>query len=207
MRFCMKTIFSFCLLLTISLQGVAQNMAQQLQEGDLLFCISAQGNHITQVTQGVDDLAIDHVGMVHFCKDSVFVLEAIHQGVVLTPIDSFLVRRDSLVIATRLKDTIGVASSVQRALQYLGRPYDFMFMPSDDEFYCSELVQKNYLDADGQLIFEPIPMSFHDKTGKVTQFWKDYYARKGFQVPEGCPGSNPGDLSRSPKLRFLFSFR
>ena len=45
------------------------------------------------------------------------------------------------------------------------------------------------------------------KTGKVTQFWKDYYARKGFQVPEGCPGSNPGDLSRSPKLRFLFSFR
>ena len=65
MRFSKKTIFSLCLLLTISLQGVAQNMAQQLQEGDLLFCISAQGNHITQVTQGVDDLAIDHVGMVH----------------------------------------------------------------------------------------------------------------------------------------------
>jgi hypothetical protein len=100
-----------------------------------------------------------------------------------------------------------VASSVQRALQYLGRPYDFLFMPSNDAFYCSELVQKNYLDADGQLVFKPIPMSFHDKTGKVTQFWKDYYARKGLQVPEGCPGSNPGDLSRSPKLRFLFSFR
>lgn len=182
-------------------------MAQQLQEGDLLFCISAQGNHITQVTQGVNDLAIDHVGIVHCSKDSVFVLEAIHQGVVLTPIDSFLVRRDSLVFATRLKDTTCVASSVRRALQYLGRPYDFMFMPSDDEFYCSELVQKNYLDAAGQLVFEPIPMSFHDKTGKVTQFWKDYYARKGLQVPEGCPGSNPGDLSRSPKLRFLFRFR
>lgn len=197
----------FCLFFAASLQGVAQNMAAQLQEGDLLFCVSAQGNNITQVTQGVDDLAIDHVGIVHLRRDSVFVLEAIHQGVVLTPIDSFLVRRDSLVIATRLADTTGVASSVQRALQYLGRPYDFLFMPSNDAFYCSELVQKNYLDADGQLVFKPIPMSFHDKTGKVTQFWKDYYARKGLQVPEGCPGSNPGDLSRSPKLRFLFSFR
>ncbi len=200
-------IMVFCLFFAASLQGVAQNMAAQLQEGDLLFCVSAQGNNITQVTQGVDDLAIDHVGIVHLRRDSVFVLEAIHQGVVLTPIDSFLVRRDSLVIATRLADTTGVASSVQRALQYLGRPYDFLFMPSNDAFYCSELVQKNYLDADGQLVFKPIPMSFHDKTGKVTQFWKDYYARKGLQVPEGCPGSNPGDLSRSPKLRFLFSFR
>ena len=178
MRFSKKTIFSLCLLLTISLQGVAQNMAQQLQEGDLLFCISAQGNHITQVTQGVDDLAIDHVGMVHFCKDSVFVLEAIHQGVVLTPIDSFLVRRDSLVIATRLKDTIGVASSVQRALQYLGRPYDFMFMPSDDEFYCSELVQKNYLDADGQLIcavfIVGVSLAVH---GNVISSWNRYNDR------------------------------
>jgi len=200
-------IMVFCLFFAASLQGVAQNMAAQLQEGDLLFCVSAQGNNITQVTQGVDDLAIDHVGIVHLRRDSVFVLEAIHQGVVLTPIDSFLVRRDSLVIATRLADTTGVASSVQRALQYLGRPYDFLFMPSNDAFYCSELVQKNYLDAEGQLVFKPIPMSFHDKTGKVTRFWKDYYARKGLQVPEGCPGSNPGDLSRSPKLRFLFSFR
>lgn len=202
----MKVIFSICLLLTISLQGVAQNLAQQLQEGDLLFCVSAQGNHITQVTNGVEGLAIDHVGIVHLSKDSVYVLEAIHQGVVLTPIDSFLQRRDSLVIATRLKDTTCVSRSVQRAMQYLGRPYDSLFMPSDAEFYCSELVQKNYLDADGQLVFKPIPMSFHDKTGKVTQFWKDYYARRGLQVPEGEPGSNPGDLSRSQKLRYLFRF-
>jgi hypothetical protein len=80
--------------------------------------------------------------------------------------------------------------------------------PTLGDFYPQiAKVLKNYLDAEGQLVFKPIPMSFHDKTGKVTRFWKDYYARKGLQVPEGCPGSNPGDLSRSPKLRFLFSFR
>jgi uncharacterized protein YycO len=144
--------------------------------------------------------------MVHHRNDSVYVLEAVHKCVVLTPIDSFLVRRDSFVFASRLVDTTGVSRSVARAMQYLGRPYDFLFMPSDDAFYCSELVQKNYLDAQGELIFQPIPMSFHDETGMVTQFWKDYYARRGMQVPEGEPGSNPGDLSRSPKLRFLFRF-
>lgn len=202
----MKSIFCVFLFLAATLFGSAQNKVMQLQEGDLLFCISAQGNAITQVTQGVEGLRIDHVGMVHHRNDSVYVLEAVHKGVVLTPIDSFLVRRDSLVFASRLVDTTGVSRSVARAMQYLGRPYDFLFMPSDDTFYCSELVQKNYLDAQGELIFQSIPMSFHDETGMVTQFWKDYYARRGMQVPEGEPGSNPGDLSRSPKLRFLFRF-
>ena len=202
----MKSILCVFLFLAATLFGSAQNKVMQLQEGDLLFCVSAQGNAITQVTQGVEGQRIDHVGMVHLSGDSVFVLEAVHKGVVLTPIDSFLVRRDSLVFASRLVDTTGVSRSVERALQYLGRPYDFLFMPSDDAFYCSELVQKNYLDAQGQLVFQPIPMSFHDETGMVTQFWKDYYARRGMQVPEGEPGSNPGDLSRSPKLRFLLRF-
>lgn len=202
----MKSILCVFLFLAATLFGSAQNKVMQLQEGDLLFCISAQGNAITQVTQGVEGLRIDHVGMVHHRNDSVYVLEAVHKGVVLTPIDRFLVRRDSLVFASRLVDTTGVSRSVARAMQYLGRPYDFLFMPSDDTFYCSELVQKNYLDAQGELIFQSIPMSFHDETGMVTQFWKDYYARRGMQVPEGEPGSNPGDLSRSPKLRFLFRF-
>jgi len=202
----MKLMLCFSLFLTFAIQGVAQNKAWKLQEGDLLFCISANENQITQVTQGAEGQAIDHVGIVHLRGDSVFVLEAIHQGVVLTPMDSFLLRRDSLVLASRLVDTIGVSRSVQRALQYLGKPYDFEFMPSDSAFYCSELVQKNYLDDHNQLVFQPIPMSFHDKTGKVTQFWKDYYARRGMQVPEGKPGSNPGALSRSRKLRFLFRF-
>lgn len=178
----------------------------QLCEGDLLFCLSAEGNNITQVTQGLDGARIDHVGIVHKQNDSVYVLEAIHHGVVLTPIDSFLLRRDSLVWAARLRDTTHVSLSVQRAMNYLGRPYDFLFMPDDNELYCSELVQKTYLRADGTFIFPPIPMSFHDSSGQVTQYWKDYYARHDMQVPEGEPGSNPGNLSRSLQLIILFRF-
>ena len=174
-----------------------------LAEGDLLFCVSKRGNDITAVTEGLEGRSIDHVAIVHRDGKRVFALEAIHKGVRLTPIDSFMKRRDSLVVHARLRDTTGVCFSVRRALRWLGRPYDFFFMPDDSAFYCSELVQKSYRDANGQLIFKPIPMSFHDKTGRVTKHWRDYYAANGLTVPEGEPGSNPGALSRSDKIVVL----
>ena len=178
-----------------------------LHEGDLLFCVSSKGNAITDVTQGIDGSLIDHVGIVHRANDSIFVLEAIHKGVVLSPLDSFLVSNDSLVIVARLRDTTGVASSVNRAMRYLGRPYDFLFMPDDSAMYCSELVQKTYRNGAGHALFGIIPMSFHDTTCAVTPYWKEYYARRGKNVPEGEPGSNPGQLSRSKKIRILGRFK
>lgn len=183
-------------------QAVDETWSGQLAEGDLLFCASPKGNQITDVTQGVEGLKIDHVAIVHFVGKKWYALEAIHKGVCLTPSDSFLVRRNGVLVA-RLCDTVGVNKSVERAMAQLGKPYDFNFMPDDSAFYCSELVQKSYRDASGQLIFHPIPMSFHDKTGMVTPYWKDYYARQGLCVPEGAPGSNPGDLSRNKALRML----
>ena len=107
------------------------------------------------------------------------------------------------MVVGQLKDTVGVARSVERAMQFIGTPYDFNFMPSDSAMYCSELVQKNYRYSDGQLVFKPIAMSFHDKTGKITDYWKEYYGRQGLTVPEGEPGSNPGDLSRSKAIQIL----
>lgn len=196
----------------VSLCSMAQTAAPTyglslLREGDLFFCVSAADNNITRVTHGLHGARIDHVGIVHRSADSLLVLEAVHQGVVLTPIDSFLKRRDTLVFASRLRDTTGVHRSVQRALRYVGRPYDFFFMPDDSAMYCSELVQKSYIDAQGRQLFPPIPMSFHDDSGKITPYWRDYYGRHGLAVPEGAPGSNPGQLSRSPQLEVVFDFR
>lgn len=173
-----------------------------LMEGDLLFCAQTKDNNITDVTQGVSGLKIDHVAIFHRVGKRAYALEAIHKGVCLTPIDSFMARRER-VLAARLKDTVGVAQSVDRALKFLGKPYDFNFMPDDSAFYCSELVQKSYRYKNGELVFKPIPMSFHDKTGKITKYWTDYYARQGLPVPEGEPGSNPGDLSRSEAIKII----
>lgn len=182
-----------------------------LREGDLLFCINATGNAITDVTEGTEKLNIDHVAIAHYRGDSLYALEAVKQGVVLTKIDSFMKRNSrnaSLpqVLACRLRDTTGVWRSVSRALTHLGKPYDYNFMPDDERIYCSELVQKSYVNAKGKLIFSPIPMSFHDRNGRITDYWKAYYGQQGLRVPEGKQGSNPGDLSRRKELTVVYRF-
>lgn len=201
-----KTLFLWLTLLLSAVCVSAQRLegvgVGNLCEGDLLFCAQVKGNNITDVTQGVGGMKIDHVAIFHRQGGRTFALEAIHSGVGLTPIDSFMARREA-VLAARLKDTLGVARSVERALEFIGRPYDFNFIPDDSAFYCSELVQKCYRDSRGELVFKPIPMSFHDKSGRITPYWHDYYARQGLQVPEGEPGSNPGDLSRSAAICIL----
>lgn len=201
-----KTLFLWLTLLLSAVCVSAQRLEGvgmgSLCEGDLLFCAQVKGNNITDVTQGVGGMKIDHVAIFHRQGGRAFALEAIHSGVGLTPIDSFMARREA-VLAARLRDTLGVARSVERALRFIGRPYDFNFMPDDSAFYCSELVQKCYRDSRGELVFKPIPMSFHDQSGRITPYWHDYYARQGLQVPEGEPGSNPGDLSRSAAICIL----
>lgn len=201
-----KTLFLWLTLLLSAVCVSAQRLEGvgmgSLCEGDLLFCAQVKGNNITDVTQGVGGMKIDHVAIFHRQGGRTFALEAIHSGVGLTPIDSFMARREA-VLAARLRDTLGVARSVERALGFIGRPYDFNFMPDDSAFYCSELVQKCYRDSRGELVFKPIPMSFHDKSGRITPYWHDYYARQGLQVPESEPGSNPGDLSRSAAICIL----
>lgn len=201
-----KTLFLWLTLLLSAVCVSAQRLEGiglgSLCEGDLLFCAQEKGNNITDVTQGVGGMKIDHVAIFHRQGGRTFALEAIHSGVGLTPTDSFMARRE-VVLAARLRDTLGVARSVERALRFIGRPYDFNFMPDDSAFYCSELVQKCYRDSRGELVFKPIPMSFHDQSGRITPYWHDYYARQGLQVPEGEPGSNPGDLSRSAAICIL----
>ena len=203
---CIKRFLFFVAIFVVALSAFCRSEQKvgvgALCEGDLLFCAKQDDNPITDVTQGVAGMKIDHVAIFHRVGEHAFALEAIHRGVCLTPIDSFMARREQ-VVAARLKDTVGVAQSVERAIKLLGKPYDFNFMPDDSAFYCSELVQKSYRYQDGTLVFKPIPMSFHDKTGKVTPYWRDYYARQGLQVPEGEPGSNPGDLSRNAAVYII----
>lgn len=44
-------------------------------------------------------------------------------------------------------------------------------------------------------------MSFRDElTGEIHPTWEQYYAYFGLLVPEGEPGSNPGDISKDPRI-------
>ena len=117
-----------------------------LRNGDLLFVVNGQGNNITDVTDGVDGLGIDHIAV--FSDGNV--VEAIPEyGVVENPLDSFLVRlsdRESVLVG-RIEG-VDVEESVANARKFLGRPYDDIFMPSDSAIYCSELGQKSFVFKD-----------------------------------------------------------
>ena len=160
--------------------------------GDLLFHVASKGNAITDVTPGM----IDHVAIV-VSRDSV--IEAVGSGVKMTPIDS-LRQQDGYYLIGKVISA-DRKQSISQARQYLGRAYDHLFLKDNEDIYCSELVQFAYVDAQGKPLFSPIAMSFHDATGNITDYWKAFYEKRGMAVPEGEPGTNPGELSQRENVK------
>ncbi|MBQ8047526.1 MAG: hypothetical protein IJ196_06355 [Prevotella sp.] len=167
---------------------------ESLQKGDLLFHVADEDNAITDVTPGM----IDHVAIV-LSKDSV--IEAVPKGVVTTAID-FLRKQKGYYLWARVED-IDAEKSVGNACRYLGRAYDSLYLPDNSEIYCSELVQLSFVDKRGNMVFKPIPMSFHDASGEITPYWIDFYTNHNMKVPEGKPGTNPGELSRLSNVSII----
>ena len=175
----------------------------ELHEGDLLFCRAESPNAITDVTTGAKDMLIDHVAIVHRIGGDdglLYVIEAKKPAVCLTPIDTFWNENPGGVLICRVNADVDIHKSIRRCLMMVGRPYDDLYLPGDSAVYCSELVQMNYVDYQGHLIFDPVPMSFHDATGQITDYWREFYAEHGMSVPEGLPGSNPCELSQRPQV-------
>ena len=144
-------------------------------------------------------LNANHVGIAHRDDDGrLAVVEARPaRGVVITPVDTFLARAQGQVVVKRLVDTCGVAAMVSRAMTYVGRPYDDLFMLDEQEVYCSELVWLSYVRPDGRRVFD-------DVEGNILDFWTKYYASRGIRVPAGAPGTNPSQLSASTQLTTVF---
>lgn len=185
------------------------------QAGDLLFQVTPGTEFtraITDVTSGRQGIPFSHVAMVVRPDDRTMVLEAIPGvGVRLLPLEAFLessARYDGrpLVLAARLRNRHGIEAACDRAMKLLGRPYDQAFLPGSEAIYCSELVQLSFVDENGVPLFAAHPMNFRDSTGQVAPYWAEHYARLGIPVPEGVPGTNPGDLSQDPALEVIHTY-
>ena len=212
----MKRNLIISLLTFMVMQGFSQITLRHisntllLKDGDLMFCASGKPNAITDVTHGIDEMGINHVAIFHKDKKGCYAIEAIHKGVCITPIDSFLNQNkgrssNQQILVGRINhDSIDISKSISNALKYIGRPYDFYFEPGDSAIYCSELVQISFVDHKGKLLFHTIPMSFHNDSGEISAFWRNYYSKAGMNVPEGAPGSNPGELSREKIIKMIY---
>ena len=192
------------LLLACALSVDAQ---QQVLEGDLLFAYSStSGKAISDAT--VHDstaLPVYHVAIATWVDGKPYALEAIDEGVVLTPYDKFCERTMSKggMLVGRLKDRSGVDQSVSNAMEHLGKPYDDLYMIDTQEIYCSELVQLSYVNGKGQRLFPLINMSFHDANGHILDYWREHYAKHGMAVPEGALGTNPAQIASDPAVEII----
>ena len=204
--FLMASLGTRLLILFLTTLASLPLVGQQLREGDLLFCCSDTANAITSVTTGLQDMPIDHVAIVHFIGGEQlglpYVIEAVKPAVCLTPLDTFL-SENGRVLQGRVNADCDIHASIKRCLMQVGKPYDDLYLPGDSAVYCSELVQMCYINPSGKLVFDPVPMSFHDATGQVTDYWQEFYQARGMKVPEGEPGSNPGELSRREQVTIL----
>lgn len=174
---------------------------------DLLFVVNNRGNAITAVTEGAASLPIDHVAI--FYNDAQTgtpsVVQADYEGVRGCGLQDFCAENSdsAAVLVGRLTVELDCEKSLTNAFSFLGKPYDFDYLPDDEAIYCSELVQKSLVDTDGKRVFSTIPMTFRDRDGDIPEFWQKHYAAKGIAVPEGAPGTNPGEMSRRKELEIV----
>ena len=85
----------------------------------------------------------------------------------------------------------------ERAERYLGCEYNHIFYPDNGKFYCSQYIAEIFP------IFDIVPMKFGDGEKDISDYWKKYYEELGVPVPVGQPGTNPGQLAKSEKLKYI----
>lgn len=183
-----------------------------LRNGDLIFVglpmdynAEADSMDAAVVSATGEDNALNliHVAIAEVRADSVWIIDAtIAHGVDRHPLDTFLADftlRDGSYPEFIVKRVKGVDAdaAVNKAKTFCGRAYDMHFLPDNEDLYCSELVQKCYLDASGKPVFESTPMNFRAPDGSMPPYWEWLFGKLGMEVPQGLPGTNPQKMAES----------
>ncbi len=184
----------------------------QWQAGDLVFTqLGDPENAISAVTSGWKGAKVNHMGVVTASENGYSVLEAFVPGVQLTKLEGHLKRSAwkgvQRYLVGRLRSTWQhlVPKAIAYGLAQRGVPYDGYYLTDPGKLYCSELVVDMFRHAnDGVEFFPERPMSFKDPaTGEIHKAWAEYYHFWGMDVPQGEPGSNPGDISRDARIEIV----
>ena len=201
----MKNILLFLLLflLSVAVQAQQHDRLVTLQSGDLLFLNENSSEMEKAITASTGEYT--HVALVECdSADEVWVIEAYPEKCVRR-ISYEQFKREHLIWFSsgtcdfyRLTVPFDTAMVISRAKSLLGKPYDDAFLPDNDAYYCSELIEVAF----GGL-FPSKPMNWRDADGNLPEYWQKHFEKLGVPVPEGVPGTNPTDLSRSPFLKKL----
>ena len=191
-----RTIIRGYVLAVMFFVGFTSNAQwEHLRSGDLLFVSDTSGmGQAVKASTG----SYTHVALIEREGESLFIIDATPSlGVARRQLSPFTFRPLPYDFY-RLAIPFDTAAVIKRAKALIGKPYDNAFMPDNDAYYCSELIQAAFGD-----LFESKPMNWRDKDGNLPEYWKEHFKELGMPVPEGTLGTNPTDLSQSPLLRKL----
>ncbi len=169
----------------------------KLKNGDLLFlqgCEDDIENAICESTGNYTRVALIEVDS----NEKIWVIEASPKNGVqrLKYTDWLHDNNGNCNNVYRLAEPFDTAAVIARAKSLIGKPYDNAFLPDNDAYYCSEFIQAVFGG-----IFESKPMNWRDADGNLPEYWEKHFKELGIPVPEGVPGTNPTDLSKSEKLK------
>ena len=174
-----------------------------MKSGDLLFLNDNKSDMEKAITASTGEYS--HVALVERdSADDVWVIEASPKyGVQRISYEQFervhLLRFfGGNIDIYRLATPFDTAAVIARAKSFIGKPYDNAFLPDNDAYYCSELIQVAFGG-----IFPSKPMNWRNADGNLPEYWIKHFEELGVPVPEGVPGTNPTDMSRSPLLKML----
>ena len=197
---------------------IALSCARQpdtLQTGDLVFMGIPQDYSISEESMdgaisaatGDGGLNLIHVAIIEMADDGPYIIDAtLKYGTDRHPLDSTIRQftlkggEQPVYIVKRLKDNKLAKEWIEKAKSFCGQPYDMRFLPDNGAMYCSELVRESFLGAEGEYLFDEKPMNWKNEKGEIPVYWTQLFALLGMDVPQGVPGTNPQDMSKSPLL-------
>ncbi|MEC7822562.1 MAG: YiiX/YebB-like N1pC/P60 family cysteine hydrolase [Candidatus Neomarinimicrobiota bacterium] len=206
------------LIVVVLLLILARQSTPEFQVGDILFQDLDCGppcEAIEAVTSGYNGAQLSHNGIITEIKgeefSQIFVVEAIGESVVKTPLNEFLERNDKVIVGRVKSDYTYMISDAINYIEssILGKPYDYIFDLDNDTYYCSEVIYKGFEVADStQNLFAINPMTFNEpNTNDPFVHWVSYYKELNAEIPEGELGLNPGGMSRSNKIDIIYTFK
>ena len=205
------------LIVVVLLLILSRQSTPGFQVGDILFQDLDCGppcEAIEAVTSGYNGAQLSHNGIITEIKgdkfSQIFLVEAIGEGVVKTPLDKFLERSNKVIVGRLKPDYTYMISDAINYIEtsILGKPYDYIFDLENDTYYCSEVIYQGFQVADStQNLFVINPMTFNEPNSKNPfVHWVTYYEELNAAIPEGELGLNPGGMSQSDKIDIIHTF-
>jgi len=175
----------------------------RVESGDLIFLDLDCGplcDAMAEVTReqfGGEGPRLTHVGIVEVRDGTPFVWEAWPgKGVVRVPLRLFLGRVKGGEEAPggfyvgRLDPSRRALAgpALDRVKAASGLPYDPAFSWDGPGMYCSKLVALAFADPS---LLRPRPMFFGREGSRSREVWREYFAARGMEIPDGEPGVSP----------------